>query len=150
MAEPGRLTNGGKTPAQLDAQIERINKAYATAADRAEYGSPEFRRQQRRWFNATAAHGRLRGDDKLIESFKDYRPESRIFTSKEEMDRIDKHFGLSKRNYASLTALRNNIVDYYAKHDRYVRGGRDDTLGQWMQSLTAVIDWHITRKGGRL
>lgn len=150
MAEPRKVGAGGKTPAQLDAQIERINKEYVTAAQRAEYGSLEFRRQQRRWFNATAAHGRLRGDDKLIESFKDYRPDSRIFTSPEEMDRIDKHFGLSKRNVASLTALRNNIVDYYAKHDRYVRGGRDDTLGQWMQSITAVIDHHIMRKGGRM
>ena len=139
MAEP-RKTHG-----QLDAQIERINRAYRSAVARTEYGSPEFRRQQRRWFNATEAHGRLRGDNRLIENFRDYRPASRGFTSQAEMDRIDKHFGLSKRNVSSLSALRNNIIDYYANHDT-----RQNDMGEWMQSLTAVIDWHIRRKGGQL
>lgn len=134
-----------KTRGQLDAQIERINNAYRSAVERTEWGSPEFRRQQGRWFKATEIHGKLRGDDKKIDSFKDYRPASRMFTSKEEMDRIDKHFGLSKRNVASLNALRNNVVDYYANHDT-----RRNDMGQWMQSLTAVIDYHIRRKGGAL
>lgn len=139
MAEPR------KTRAQYDAQIERINNAYRSAVERTEYGTPEFRRQQGRWFKATEIHGKLRGDNRLIESFRDYRPESRMFTSQAEMDRIDKHFGLSKRNVSSLTALRNNVVDYYANHNT-----RQNDLGQWMQSLTAVIDYHIRRKGGQL
>ena len=134
-----------KTQAQLDAQIERIQKQYRTAVERADYGSPDFRRNQGRWFKATEAHGKLRGDDKKIDSFKDYRPESRMFTSKAEMDRIDKHFGLSKRNVASLNALRNNVVDYWSKNDRNA-----EDLDKWMQSITAVIDYHIRRKGGEL
>ena len=134
-----------KTQAQLDAQIERIQKQYRTAVERADYGSPDFRRNQGRWFKATEAHGKLRGDDKKIDSFKDYRPASRTFTSKGEMDRIDKHFGLSKRNVASLNALRNNVVDYWSKNDRNA-----EDLDKWMQSITAVIDYHIRRKGGEL
>ena len=142
MAEPG------KTMAQLDAQIGRIQNAYHSAVERAEWGSPEFRRQQGRWFKATEAHGKLRGDDKKIDSFKDYRPASRMFTSEEEMKRIDKHFGLSKRNVASLNSLRNNVVEYYASQPVEVR--RNGDLDQWMQSITAVIDYHIIRKGGQL
>ena len=134
-----------KTHAQLDAQIERIQKQYRTAVERADYGSPDFRRNQGRWFKATEAHGKLRGDDKKIDSSKDYRPASRTFTSKGEMDRIDKHFGLSKRNVASLNALRNNVVDYWSKNDRNA-----EDLDKWMQSITAVIDYHIRRKGGEL
>lgn len=150
MAEPRKVGGvaGGKTPAQLDAQIERIRGAYNSAVERAEWGSPEFRRQQRRWFNATEAHGRLRGDDKLIESFKDYRPARWGFTSKAEMDKIDKHFGLSERNTASLNALRNNVVEYYSNLPRATR--REDDMSEWMQSIVAVIDEHIRRKGGRL
>ena len=137
-----------KTQAQLDAQIDRIRNSYYSAVERAEYGSPEFRRQQGRWFKATEAHGKLRGDDKKIDSFKDYRPKSRVFTSKEEMDRIDKHFGLSKRNTASLNALRNNVVEYYTKIPRQQALAND--MDEWMMSLTAVIDYHIRRKGGEV
>lgn len=137
-----------KTQAQLDAQIARIGKAYRTAVERTEYGSSDFRTQQGRWFRATEAHGKLRGDDKKIDSFKDYRPASRVFTSRAEMDRIDKHFGLSKRNTDSLTALRNNIVEYYTKIPRQQALASD--MDQWMQSLTAVIDYHIRRKGGEV
>lgn len=142
MAEPM------KTKGQLDAQIERINNAYRTSVERTEYGSPEFRRQQGRWFKATEIHGKLRGDNKLIDSFKNYRPKDWGFTSKEEMDRIDKHFGLSKRNVASLNALRNNVVKYYSNLPRATR--REDDMSEWMQSITAVIDHHIRRKGGAL
>lgn len=133
-----------KTKGQLDAQIERIGNAYQSAVQRAEYGSSEFRRQQGRWFRATATHGRLRGDDKKIDSFSNYRPAERGFTSASEMKRIDKHFGLSRRNVASLNALRNNVVEYYANQPR------ERDMSEWMQSITAVIDYHIRNKGGRL
>ena len=142
------MSEPGKTKAQLDAQIDRINKAYTTAVSRVAYGTPEFRRQQDRWFKATETHGKLRGDDKKIESFKDYRPASWGFTSKDEMDKIDKHFGLSKRNVSSLNALRNNVVEYYTSLPRDTRV--DNGMDEWMQSITAVIDYHIRKKGGEL
>ena len=136
-----------KTQAQLDSQIGRIKDAYETAVERAGYGSQEFRRQQDRWFKATEAHGRLRGDDKKIDSFKDYMPANRHFTSGAEVKRIEKHFGLEKRNVASLNALRNNVVEYFDKVTNDDRNLRWDKM-PWMQSITAVIDKHIARKGG--
>ena len=135
MAEPR------KTLGQLDAQIDRIRNAYLTAVGRAE-SRQDIDRQRNRWFNATGAHGRLRGDDKKIASFADYRPAQRGFTSLEEIQKIDKHFGLSRRNTASLNALRNNVVDYYSGHD--------NVNTEWMQSITAVIDHYIWNKGGRV
>ena len=136
-----------KTKGQLDAQIGRIQKAYQTAVARTEYGSPEFRRQQGRWFKATEAHGKLRGDDRKIDAFKDYLPENRNYTSGAEVKRIEKHFGLDKRNVASLNALRNNVVDYYHKATENDRQKAWDMM-PWMQSITAVIDRQISRKGG--
>ena len=130
-----------KTQGQLDAQIERIRNSYHTAVSRAESGG-DIDRLRNRWFNATSAHGNLRGDMKKLDSFADYRPAQRGFTSGEEMKRIDKHFGLSRRNTASLQALRNNVVDYYSNHD--------NVNSEWMQSITAVIDHHLYNKGGRL
>ena len=135
------MSEPGKTMAQLDAQIERIRNNFQTAVSRAENWQ-EIDRQRNRWFNASSAHGRLRGDIKKIDTFTDYRPAQRGFTSREEMQRIDRHFGLSRRNTASLNALRNNVVDYYSSHD--------NIDPEWMQSITAVIDHYIVNKGGRV
>ena len=138
MAEPS--VKRGKTRAQLDAQLGRISTAMERAYETATDG--DMSRIRNRWFNATRAYGRLSGDDEQIQSIIDYRPESRMFTSREEMERLNRHFGLEKRTVESLMALRNNVVDTYAR-----LGRRDDGMMQWMQSVTAVIDYYIRRKG---
>ena len=148
MAEPA--VKKGKTRAQLDAQLGRINTAIERAYDEAENWD-ERRRMQRRWFNATSAYGRLSGDDKLIRSFADYRPETRGFTTFKEMDKINDHFGLENRSVESLRALRNNIVDAWSNRDRNGRQAWDrDDMTEWMQSLTATIDYYIRKKGGEV
>lgn len=147
MAEAASIS--GKSGAQLDAQIERIRNNYHTAVARAEYGTPEFRRQQDRWFNATRTYGRLRGDDRLIDNFKDYRPSNRFFTSADDIRKVENALKLNERNTASLNALRNNVVAYYERETRDDRDKRWDMM-PWMQSITAVIDQQIRRKGGNV
>ena len=145
MSEPA--VKNGKTRAQLDAQIGRIHTAIDRALDVSETAE-EARRYQRRWRRATDAYGNLTGDNKLIRSFLTYRPASRGFTTYEEMDRINDHFGLEKRSVPSLMALRNNVVAAWAYRDR--NSDDDDGMTQWMWSITATIDEHIRRKGGQL
>ena len=139
MAEPS--VRNGKTRAQLDAQLGRIG----TAVDRALGGATTYdedRRLRNRWWNATAAYGRLSGDDRQIASFLDYRPASRMFTSNEEIERINQHFGLENRTVESLRALRDNVVREYSNNRENMPDGM-----QWLQSITAVIDLYIRRKG---
>ena len=134
MAEPR------KTRAKLDAQLHRINTAVARAMKDVDFD--EMLRQQNRWFTATGAYGRLSGDNKLIDSIKDYRPKDRHFTSNEEIDYIAKKLKLNGRTKESLNALRNNVVEAY---DRYAGDDREKgwDLMPWMQSVTAVIDEYI-------
>ena len=154
MSEPKSI---GKTRVQLDAQLKRIftavDDANNTALDRAAATSREvpwedIRRNQRRLFRATSAYGNITKDNQLIDKFKDYEPSSRVFTSEADIKKVEKHFGLANRTVESLQALRNNVVDYF---DQNFRQG-DQRWGKmpWMQSITAVIDEHIRRKGGRL
>lgn len=138
MSEPGVK---GKTRAQLDAQLGRIR----TAVERATKGASDFDetlRIRNRYFRATDAYGKLSGDDKLIDSIKDYRPKDRHFTSNAEIDYIAKKLKLKGRNTESLTALRNNVVKAY---DRFAGDDRQKgwDLMPWMQSVTAVIDEYI-------
>lgn len=123
----------------MDAQLGRISSAIGRVYETSN-NDADIDRMRNRWWTATNAYGRLSGDDKKIQSFMDYRPESRIFTSKAEMDRINEHFGLSNRSVESLRALRDNVVRAYANN-------RGDGMMQWMQSVTAVIDYYIRRKG---
>ena len=137
----------GKTRAQLDAQLKRINTAVERAINRSgDYD--ESIRQRNRWFRATDAYGRLSGDNKLIDSIKDYRPTDRHFTSRAEMDMIEKKLKLKGRSAESLNALRNNVVEAF---DRYAGEDRDKRweLMPWMQSVTAVIDNYKYTKGGK-
>ena len=129
-----------KTRAQLDAQMKRINTAVARAMRDVDFD--EMLRQQNRWFTATSAYGRLSGDNKLIDSIKDYRPADRHFTSNEEIEYVAKKLKLKGRTKESLNALRNNVVEAY---DRYAGDDREKgwDLMPWMQSVTAVIDEYI-------
>lgn len=144
MAEP--TVKNGKTRAQLDAQLARIS----TAVERANRGADwdEIRHNQNRWFQATGAYGRLSRDNGLISRFADYMPADRFFTSNAEIERINRHFGLEGRTLESLRALRNNVVDYYDQN--YRRSSQRFDKMPWMQSITAVIDEYIRRKGGVL
>lgn len=148
MAEPS--VRNGKTRAQLDAQIGRID----TAMDRAFRNATtqeEMRRLRNRWVNATDAYGRLSGDEQKIQEILDYRPASRMFTSNEEIERLNQHFGLENRSVASLRALRNNVVKTWSNRERDGRQAWDrDDMTPWMQSITAVIDYYISRKGGEI
>ena len=161
MAEPRQV---GKTRAQIDAQMGRIlsavDEANRTALDRArtplgqsgavlqEVPWEEIRRNQRRWFTATTAYGNMTKDNQLIGRFTDYRPEDEFFTSADDIRKVDKHFKLSKRTTESLMALRNNVVKYY--DDNYRGGEQRWQMMPWMQSITAVIDEYIRRKGGQV
>lgn len=155
MAEP--QVRGRKTRAQLDAQLRRIygavEDANSAALDRAaatdrQIPWEDIRRNQRRLFRATTAYGNMTRDNRLIADFTDYSPSSRMFTSASDIERIDKHFGLEKRTVESLMALRNNVVDYFDKN--YRQGDERWDRMPWMQSITAVIDEFIRRKGGQL
>lgn len=143
MAEPGVK---GKTRSQLDSQLKRINTATERAMAGADYD--EMNRVRNRWFKATDAYGRLSGDNKLIDSIKDYRPADRHFTSNKEIEYIEKKLKLAGRTPESLNALRNNVVEAY---DRYAGDDREKRweLTPWMQSVTAVIDNYMYRRNRR-
>lgn len=130
----------GKTRSQLDAQLGRISTAVQRAMRNVDYD--ESFRVRNRWFNATKAYGRLSGDDKLIDSIKDYRPADRHFTSNEEIAYIAKKLKLKGRSVESLNALRNNVVDAYDRFAGDDRQKRRDYM-PWMLSVTAVIDEYI-------
>lgn len=129
-----------KTRAQLDAQLGRIRTAVERATSGADYN--EMMRVRNRWFTATDAYGRLSGDNKLIDSIKDYRPADRHFTSNKEIDYISKKLKLKGRTQESLNALRNNVVEAYDRLAGDDREKRWDMM-PWMQSVTAVIDEYI-------
>jgi hypothetical protein len=155
MAEPA--VKNGKTRAQLDAQLRRIygavDDANSAALDRAaatdrQIPWEDIRRNQRRLFRATTAYGNMTRDNRLIANFTNYRPADDMFTSNAEIEQINRHFGLERRTVESLMALRNNVVDYFDNNYRQT-DERWDRM-PWMQSITAVIDEYIRRKGGRL
>lgn len=84
---------------------------------------------------------------------KDYRPKSRIFTSNEEIEMLDRHFGLSEMPACELHNLRDMAVLYYddLANEKTKDGKRTDEYMQVrnaMMSLTTVIDLFIYRKEG--
>lgn len=142
MAEPGTIR---KTGSQLNDQIDRIYRGLNNRMYNAS-NYDEFYGARDRWFSASRAYGRLSKDNRLIDSFRDYRPQNEDFTSAEEIERIRRHFGLENRSEGSLRALRNNVV---LSLDR-IAGGNQSLrwdMMPWMQSITAVIDRELIRKG---
>lgn len=79
----------------------------------------------------------------MITELKGYEPHSRMFTSQEDIDFLNKHFGLEEMSLLDLQNLRDMFVllycsdldmfSYYAK-----------------MSVTAVIDYYKFQKGGEI
>ena len=73
----------------------------------------------------------------------EYEPKDRSFTSGEEIEMLDKHFGLSEMSLLDLQNLRDMFVLLYSLN-------RDKFSSNAMMSVTAVIDHFKLRKGGEV
>lgn len=80
----------------------------------------------------------------IVESFKDYTPKSRIFTSEDEIKQVATHFELEGMSRGNLQIVRNAVVLQYSDWTRKARRDGDwdefDRLQNAMMSITAVID----------
>lgn len=79
----------------------------------------------------------------MISELKGYEPKSRMFTSNEEIEMLNKHFGLEAMTVTELQNLRDMFVLVY--RDQY-----DMFSTNAMMSVTAVIDHFKWQKGGEL
>lgn len=86
-----------------------------------------------------------------------YRPEDSMFTSRAEMARVERRLKLADKSLDELRAKRNEVVAFYRDRmatQRYQENGimrygdKFDQYMEAMQSVTAVIDNLIYRKGG--
>lgn len=75
----------------------------------------------------------MRTNFQMVVDFKDYMPVETGFTSKEEIEKISKHFCLEEMTALELQNLRDFVVMFY-RHDS-MRDKFDAML-----SITAVID----------
>ena len=80
-----------------------------------------------------------------IMEIKDYCPKNKGITTEEEIDMLDKHFGLSEMQEIDLRNLRDMVVLYF---DRQMESASSqnrtiDTMMQGLMSITAVIDKFI-------
>lgn len=86
----------------------------------------------------------------------DYRPKNWLFTSKEEMEKINRalpvnDFGMTLEDYAKnksfnyLRMVRDQVVEFYSEKNRKeVRNSEEEkSLIEAMQSVTSVIDHYI-------
>lgn len=79
----------------------------------------------------------------MITDLKGYEPKDKDFTSEEEMDMLNKHFGLEKMSAYELQNLRDLFMALYIAY-------RDWFSCHAMWSVTAVIDHFKFQKGGAL
>lgn len=79
----------------------------------------------------------------MITELKGYEPKDKHFTSKEEMDMLNEHFGLEKMSAYELQNLRDMFMALYFAY-------RDWFSCSAMWSITAVIDHHKFQKGGEI
>lgn len=79
----------------------------------------------------------------MISELKGYEPKSRMFTSEDEIQMLNKHFGLEAMSITELQNLRDMFVLVY--RDQY-----DMFSTNAMMSVTAVIDHFKWQKGGAL
>lgn len=79
----------------------------------------------------------------MISDLKGYEPKDRHFTSNEEMDMLNKHFGLEKMSAYELQNLRDMFMALYIAN-------RDSFSCFAMMSVTAVIDHFKWQKGGEV
>lgn len=90
----------------------------------------------------------------LLQYVRDYRPADDHVTSKEEIERIAKHFGLEKMSLMELRNLRDMTVLYfsYMSAKEKLNGNREDASDaiRSMQSITSIFDIYISRKGAEV
>ena len=82
----------------------------------------------------------------LIDEFKGYEPASLVFTSDEEIEKINKHFSLDEKSLYELRNLRDMFMLYFIECQHCEKKYSISA----MQSVTCVIDLYITRKGAEV
>lgn len=94
----------------------------------------------------------MRTNFQMIMDIRDYRPETRGFTSISEIKMLMNHFGLDKMSLLELQNLRDMVVlmfTHWMQDDRS-KGEIDEMMSKSdaMQSITAVIDNFKIKAGG--
>lgn len=80
----------------------------------------------------------------LLREMKQWKPENKNFTTKEEIDMIINHFQMEKMRTIDLRNLRDMTVAYYT--GVMANDNTNDYALLAMMSITAVIDRYILRK----
>lgn len=90
----------------------------------------------------------------MIMDIRDYRPETRGFTSISEIRMLMNHFGLDKMSLLELQNLRDMVVLMFREwmQDDRSKGEIDEMMSKSdaMQSITSVIDHFKMRAGGEV
>ena len=90
----------------------------------------------------------------MIMDVREYRPETRGFTSISEIKMLMNHFGLDKMSLLELQNLRDMVVLMFREwmQDDRSKGDVDEMMkkSDAMQSITAVIDNFKMRVGGEV
>ena len=94
----------------------------------------------------------MRTNFQMIMDVREYRPETRGFTSISEIKMLMNHFGLDKMSLLELQNLRDMVVLMFREwmQDDRSKGDVDEMMkkSDAMQSITAVIDNFQMQKGG--
>lgn len=90
----------------------------------------------------------------MIMDIREYRPETRGFTSISEIKMLMNHFGLDKMSLLELQNLRDMVVLMFREwmQDDRSKGEIDEMMSKSdaMQSITGVIDHFKMRTGGEV
>ena len=90
----------------------------------------------------------------MIMDIRDYRPETRGFTSISEIKMLMNHFGLDKMSLLELQNLRDMVVLLFREwmQDDRSKGEIDEMMSKSdaMQIITGVIDHFKMRAGGEV
>jgi len=90
----------------------------------------------------------------MIMDIREYRPETRGFTSNSEIKMLMNHFGLDKMSLLELQNLRDMVVLMFREwmQDDRSKGEIDEMMSKSdaMQSITGVIDHFKMRAGGEV
>ena len=70
----------------------------------------------------------------MVREFTDYMPQDRHVTSREEIEKISKHFCLEEMSALELQNLRDFVILFYTSNDNLF------DKREAMYSITAVID----------
>lgn len=96
----------------------------------------------------------MRTNFQMIMDVREYRPETRGFTSISEIKMLMNHFGLDKMSLLELQNLRDMVVLMFREwmQDDRSKGDVDEMMkkSDAMQSITAVIDNFKMRVGGEV